>query len=69
MSPKSYGLIFASHSSTASLSGFSKDKLGMYVGKSVCEKNKSFTCDTSVEAMTHWNSPQLRIWGLVVRVH
>ena len=43
MSPKSYRRICASHSSTNSSSGFSKGNLGLYVGKSVCEKNQSFT--------------------------
>ena len=35
MSPKTYRLIYASDSSTASPSGFSKGNLGLYEGKSI----------------------------------
>ena len=38
MSPKSYRLIFASHSSTPSPLGFSKGNLAQYEGKSVSDK-------------------------------
>ena len=38
MNLKSYTLIFASHSSTASLSAFSKGSLALYEGKSVSDK-------------------------------
>ena len=40
MSPKGYKLIFTSHSFTSLHSGFSKGNLGLYVGKSVCDKNQ-----------------------------
>ena len=49
MRPKSYGLIFTSHSSTASYSGLSRDDLTLHVGKSACDKNRIF----SAEAMAY----------------
>ena len=41
--PKSYTLIFTSHISTVSPSGFSKGNLGLYEGKHVSGKNQSFS--------------------------
>ena len=51
MSPKSYRLIFASHSSTASPLGFSKGSLALYERKSVSDKNQSFTIGTPTVEM------------------
>ena len=51
MSPESYRLIFDSHSSTDSPSGFSKGSLALYEGKSVSDKNQSFTISTPTVEM------------------
>ena len=50
MSPKGYRLIFASHTFTSSHSGFSKGNLGLYVQKSVCNKNQKINKNTSAVA-------------------
>ena len=50
MRPKNCGLIFASHSSTASPLGFGKDILSLQVGKPGCDKNQSFTDNPSAVA-------------------
>ena len=42
MSPKAYRLIYASHSSTAPPSGFSRGNLGLYEGKSIGDKEPKF---------------------------
>ena len=52
MSPKSYRLIFASHSSIGSPSGFGKDKLGLYVRKSITS-TKIFPVTQAAVAMVH----------------
>ena len=69
MSPKGYMLIFASHSSTDSLSSFSKSNLGLYVVKSVCNKNQRFNKNRPAVAMAQWKNRGLLIWGLLVRNH
>ena len=61
MSPKSYRLIYASHSSTASPSGFSKSNLGLYEGKSFGNKNQSFTINTPAVVMAQWKNRGLQI--------
>ena len=53
MSRKGYRLIFASHSSTGSPSGFSRDNLGLHVRESVCAKNQNFTVNPAAAAMVH----------------
>ena len=50
---KSYGLTFASHNFITSPSGVGKNDTGLYVGKSVCDKNQSFIGKTSDVAMAH----------------
>ena len=60
-------LIVASHSSTGSPSGFSKDNLGPYVGKSVFYKNQRFNKNTLSVAMAQWKNRGVLIWGLLVR--
>ena len=59
MSPKAYRLIYASHSSTAPPSGFSRGNLGLYEGKSIGDKEPKFhhyhtSCgDDAVEIVDH----------------
>ena len=70
MSPKSYRLIFASQSSTGLPSGFSKGSLGLYIGKSVRNKNQTFNNNTPVLAISQWeNFGLLVLGGLLVRNH
>ena len=76
MSPKSYRLIFASHTSTSSLS---KGNLGLYViiyviiiitiGTSVCDKNHSVNINITVMAMAQCENRGLLVWRQLVRVH
>ena len=61
MTPKNYRVIFASHSSTGSPSGFSKGNLGLYVEKSVCNKNQGFNKNTPAVAMAQWENHGLLI--------
>ena len=56
MSPKSYTPIFASHRSTCSPSGLSKDKLALYVVESVCHKDIIVTVNQPAAAMVHGES-------------
>ena len=49
--PRSYRLIFGSHRSIASPSGFSKGNLGLYVGKSMCNENHRFNKKIPVVAI------------------
>ena len=53
MIPKSSRVIFASHCSTGSPSGFSKDNLGPYEGESICDKYQIFTVNPAAVAMTN----------------
>ena len=72
MSPKSYRLIFASHSSTGLPSGCSKDNLGLHVGESVCDEYQNFTVSPAAVAMVHGESRGLWIYRqveTVVRTH
>ena len=61
MNPNSYGLIFASHSSTASPSGLSKGNLGLNEGKFFGDKNQNFTSSTPAVATAQWENRGLLI--------
>ena len=72
MCRKGCRLIFASHSSTGSPSGFSKDNLGLYIGESVSDKYQTFTIDPGAVAMAHRENHELWIHSrveTVVRTH
>ena len=54
------GLIFVNLSSTASASGLSKaNMMGLYVGKSVCDKNQNFTHGKPAVEMVRWENRSL----------
>ena len=62
MNPKNYGLNFASHSSTGSLSRFSNGNLDLYVGQSSCDnQNLSTSCGDGAVGKS-WAS-DLRVAG------
>ena len=62
MSPERYRLIFASHSSTSSHSGFRKDNIGLHVRESVCDKHQNFIIISAFVAMTHGSIGRWKRW-------
>ena len=62
-------VVFASHSSTTSRSGFSKGNLGQNEGKFVSDKNQSFIISTPAVAIAQWKSCGVLIRGLPVGNH
>ena len=72
MSPKSYRLFFASHSSISSPSGFSRGNLGLHVGEFVCDKYPNFSSNSATVMMVHGKSRGLSIYMQVetlVEIH
>ena len=72
MSPKSYRVILASHSSSGSPTGFSRDNLGLYLRESVCDKYQNFTVEPTVVAMAYGENRGLWIYRqeeTAVRTH
>ena len=53
-SPKSYRLIFASHSFAGSSSDLNKDNLGLYAGESVLDKYQNFPYNSASAALGAW---------------